>query len=189
MNRAVLLIVWCCATLWLAAQSEPAPKQSQGQPAQKSKVRDGNALARRSPATADKSPWLVRVASAESVKPGTENEPLVPAGAAILKIGVKFQYTGPQGDVPAPVLKVTDGAGKEYVMLGNLQGRGAFACFEWLISASHVSLGEKPETLASNTIAKCKDEVVHYYFILPASPKQPLSLVFADAPPIRLSIK
>ena len=172
MKRAVLLIVWSCTPLWLVAQSEPAPKQSQGQPAQKS----------------NKSPWLVSVASAESVKPGTKNEPPVPPGAAILKIGVKFQYTGPQGDVPAPVLKVTDGAGKEYVMLGNLQGPGA-CDLEWLISASHVSLGEKPKTLASNTIAKCKPEVVHYYFVLPASPKQPLSLVFADAPPIRLSIE
>lgn len=136
-----------------------------------------------------KSPWLVEVASVEKIKPGTENEPRVKPGEAILKVGIKFQYSGPEGDVPAPVAKITDGTSKEYIMLGNLQGTGGFDCFEWIISASHAVFNEKPKSLASTTIAKCKDAVFYYYFLLPENPKEPLALVFGDAKPLRLVLK
>jgi len=136
-----------------------------------------------------KSPWLVEVTLVEKIKPGTENEPRVNPGETVLKVGIKFQYSGPDGDIPAPVAKVTDGSGKEYIMLGNLQGTGGFACFEWLMSASHAVFNEKPKSLASSTIAKCKDAVFYYYFLLPENPKEPLALVFGDAKPLPLVVK
>jgi hypothetical protein len=137
-----------------------------------------------------KSPWLVKVASVERIKPGTKDEPHVGTGETMLKVGIKFQYAGPNGDIPAPVVKVTESTGKEYVMLGNLQGIGeTLDCFSWLISASHVVLNKKPETLASSTIAKCKDDIFYYYFVLPESAKEPLALVFADAKPLPLTVK
>jgi hypothetical protein len=142
-----------------------------------------------SPAAPNMSSWVVRVVSTEKIKPGTENEPHVDPGETILKVGVEFRYSGPEGEISAPVLKVTDGAKKEYVMLGNLQGTGGIACFTWLLSASNVRLGEKPKTLASKTVASCKDIAFYFYFVLPESPKEPLALVFADAPPVPLRAK
>ena len=136
-----------------------------------------------------KTPWLVEVASVEKIKPGTENEPRVNPGETILKVGIKFQYSGPDGDVTAPVAKITDGISKEYIMLGNLQGTGGFDCFEWIISASHAVFNEKPKSLASTTIARCKDAVFYYYFLLPEKSKEPLALVFGDAKPLRLVVK
>lgn len=136
-----------------------------------------------------KSPWLVEVSSVERIKPGTENEPHANPSETLLKLGIKFEYSGPDGDVPAPVAKISDATGKEYIMLGNLQGTGGFACFEWIISASHAVFNEKPKSLASTTIAKCKDAVFYYYFLLPENPKEPLALVFGDAKPLPLVVK
>ena len=136
-----------------------------------------------------KSPWLARVTSVEKIKPGTKDEPHVNPGETILKLGIKFEYSGPDGDVPAPVAKITDGTGKEHIMLGNLQGTGGFDCFGWIISASHAVFNEKPKSLASTTIAKCKDAVFSYYFLLPENPKEPLALVFGDAKPLPLVVK
>jgi hypothetical protein len=142
------------------------------------------------PTETDKSPWVVRIVAAEAIKPGTSGEPEVNPGESILKITVKFQYRGPEGEVTAPVLKVTDGEGKEHIMVGNLQVDGITTadCLGWLISASHVRLGEKPETLASKTIAGCKD-AVSFYFVVPENAKQPLALLFADAKPIPIKLK
>lgn len=159
----------------------PQPKSSQTQPnSNQSSATD---------VQQKKSLWVVRVASVERVKPGTENEPQVSPGEIILKVGVKFQYAGPEGEIAAPVLKVTEGTDKEHVMLGNLQGSSGFECFQWLISANRVVLGEKPKTLASSTIAKCNDATFYYYFSLPENPRRPLALVFADAKPLPLAMK
>jgi hypothetical protein len=140
---------------------------------------------------ATESSWLVSVSSAEVIKPGTTNEPSAPPGKAILKVGVKFKYTGPEGEVPGPVLKVTDGTGGEHVMLGNLQGAGLadFDCVQGLISAGNVRIGEKPKTISSSTLAKCGETIFYYYFSLPENPTKPLVLVFADAKPVSLTVK
>lgn len=183
-----IIVIWFCffsfSSVWAyqrQKKQEPQPKPSQTQP--------NNNQSSTTEAQEQKSLWVVRVASVERVKPGTENEPPVSPGETILKVGVGFQYTGPEGEISAPVLKIMEGTDKEHIMLGNLQAGSGFGCFEWLISASRVVLRQKPKTLASSTIAKCKDTIYYYYFSLPESPKQPLALVFADAKPLPLTVK
>jgi len=142
------------------------------------------------PAGAHESPWVVRIVSAEAIKSGTPNAPEVNPGQSVLKITVKFQYTGPEGEVPAPVLKVTDSAREEYIMLGRFQSTEVLSekCVIWIMSASDVRFGEKPKTLASKSIPGCND-VLSFYFVIPENAKQPLALVFADAKPIPVSLK
>jgi hypothetical protein len=75
-------------------------------------------------------------------------------------------------------------------MLGNLKVERILNanCMMWLMSASHVRLGEKPSTLASKTVVGCQDAVT-FYFAIRENAKRPLALVFADAKPIPLSLK
>jgi hypothetical protein len=142
-------------------------------------------------AKAPKSPWISHIVSAEWIKPGTEYEPEAGQGKMALKVIIKFEYKGPEGEVSAPVLKVTDGTGKEYIMLGNIKTEGDLSmdCVHWLMSASYVGMGKKPETLAFKNIAGCSKDALSFYFLLPEKPKPPLALIFADAAPIPLRPK
>jgi hypothetical protein len=141
------------------------------------------------PAGAHKSPWVVRVVSAEWVEPGTEGEPHADPREWLLKVTVKFEYKGPEGEVSAPVLKVTDGAGKKHIMLARLKMAGCHNLMFWLLSPASV-VGELQPTEASKTIAECKDAVSWYFsFSTERLPKPPFALVFADAKPIPLSLR
>lgn len=132
--------------------------------------------------------WSVTVVSVEKIKPGTENEPHMNPGEMILKVGIKFEYLGPPGDIPAPVAKVTEAGGKEHIMLGNLQASEGFECLAWIISASHAVFKEKPQSLASTTIARCKAATFSYYFLMSEGAQEPFMLNFGDAKPLRLTL-
>jgi hypothetical protein len=141
------------------------------------------------PMAAQKCFWIPTVVSAERITAGAQNEPPASPGELILKVGSKFQYTGPEGEIVAPVLKVRESTGEEHVMVGNLKTTAAgLDCLFWLTSAGNVVLGKKPETLASSTVSKCHSEVFYYHFVLPENPKPPLVLLFADAKPVSLSL-
>jgi hypothetical protein len=142
------------------------------------------------PAKAQESPWRPQVISAEWVKPGTEGEPRMRMGKSVLKVTMKFEYKGPQGQVTAPVVKVTDGEGKEHVLRRIIDaGTGVSGdCMVWLASASHVRLKQKPNELDSKAVSECTG-TSSYYFELPEKPKPPLALIFADAAPIPLRPK
>ena len=133
------------------------------------------------------SPWRRQVVSAKWVKPHTQDEPQVHSHESVLKVTVRFEYRGPDGEVRAPVLVVRDGTKAEYIMLGNLQMPSkSLGCMDWLMSSSHVRFDEKPEKLSSKIITGCRDGI-SFYFSLPENPKRPLVLLFADAAPIPLS--
>jgi hypothetical protein len=100
----------------------------------------------------------------------------------IIRVNLRIKYVGPAGDVMAVVPRVQDASGGTYRMLGNLatEDDAPFALMTWLMSGSHEGQTTLPLT-SGQSIGEWG-----FFFEVPSTGLDQLSLNFGDVPPVRL---
>jgi len=132
--------------------------------------------------------WRVTVVDAAKYTANRDNvDPVVSEGTFNLRLELRAQYLGPEGNVAAPVLKVVDQDGKEFRPPGNVSGGGDldFEASFWIINESLRQETEgKPDTRPM-TPGKTIGLLNFYIVDLPRGTKE-LRLGFGDIAPFRI---
>jgi len=130
--------------------------------------------------------WDVQVLSATEIRFGTEGEPRVYTPQHLIKVGLRFSYIGPSGEVNAPSAYLRDADGAEFRMLGNFETLDdfPFEFTEWLMSGSDK---EKTKMIESGqTFGNC---LFYYFSLAEAAKRADIMLLFGDLQPLMIKIK
>jgi len=127
--------------------------------------------------------WQISVISVTAVNPDS-----MPARSnhQVLRVNLSIQYVGPSGEVMAVAPRLQDSNGGSYRMLGELAPPAppfAFALLVWVMSGSK----EAQETLhltSGQSIGEWG-----FFFEVPATVMNRLSLIFGDVPPVRVLVR